>query len=326
MKKLFCLIASLCLLLSGAATIATKNYASAAVENVADNASLIVTASGNEGENGTAAVYGEGEKLSFDMLKTVSGGVMGFISTDKRNVSGEAEGIFYEYSFESGYNYELTFSDGKITISRRDFFADKYETVDTKTVSNGGYLGLYARSDGKKSASFIIDDFVCADKNGVAKIIDRFDIRQPDKRGAISKYSNLGGYIDAYDDIMYTVAFITESGDLIARQKVSEYNHVTFPETPRIDGYRFKEWKGDIKNVVKDGTCVAVYEEGEEPQPSESDSGNTSTNPSSDNNSGKDPDGNSGKRGCGSAVGFTGGLAAIAASAILFIGRKRDDE
>ena len=136
MKKLFCLIASLCLLLSGAATIATKNYASAAVENVADNASLIVTASGNEGENGTAAVYGEGEKLSFDMLKTVSGGVMGFISTDKRNVSGEAEGIFYEYSFESGYNYELTFSDGKIAISRRDFFADKCETVDTKTVSN----------------------------------------------------------------------------------------------------------------------------------------------------------------------------------------------
>lgn len=325
MKKLFCLFASLCLLLSGAAATA-GNYASAAVESIADNASLIATASGNEGENGIAAVYGEGEKLSFDMLKTVSGGTMGFISTDKKNVSGDAEGIFYEYSFESGYNYELAFSDGKVTVSKRDFFADKYEPVDTKTVSKGGYLGVYARSDGKISASFMIDDFVCSDKNGVARIIDRFDIRQSDKRGAISKYTNLGGYIDAYDDIMYTVAFITESGDLIARQKVSEYNHVTFPETPRIDGYRFKEWKGDIKNVVKDGTCVAVYEEGEEPQPSESDSGKTSTNPSSDNNSGKDPDGNSGKKGCGSAVGFTGGLAAIAASAILFIGRKRDDE
>lgn len=325
MKKLFCLFASLCLLLSGAAATA-GNYASAAVESIADNASLIATASGNEGENGIAAVYGEGEKLSFDMLKTVSGGTMGFISTDKKNVSGDAEGIFYEYSFESGYNYELAFSDGKVTVSKRDFFADKYEPVDTKTVSKGGYLGVYARSDGKISASFMIDDFVCSDKNGVARIIDRFDIRQPDKRGAISKYSNLCGYIDAYDDIMYTVAFITESGDLIARQKVSEYNHVTFPEPPRIEGYRFKEWKGDMKNIVKDGTCVAVYEEGEEPEPGESDSGNTSSNPSSDNGSEKISDGNTGKKGCGSAVGFTGGLAAIAASAILFIGRKRDDE
>lgn len=325
MKKLFCLFASLCLLLSGAAATA-GNYASAAVESIADNASLIATASGNEGENGIAAVYGEGEKLSFDMLKTVSGGTMGFISTDKRNVSGDAEGIFYEYSFESGYNYELAFSDGKVTVSKRDFFADKYEPVDTKTVSKGGYLGVYARSDGKISASFMIDDFVCSDKNGVARIIDRFDIRQSDKRGAISKYTNLGGYIDTYDDIMYTVAFITESGDLIARQKVSEYNHVTFPEPPRIEGYRFKEWKGDMKNIVKDGTCVAVYEEGEEPEPGESDSGNTSSNPSSDNGSEKISDGNTGKKGCGSAVGFTGGLAAIAASAILFIGRKRDDE
>lgn len=325
MKKLFCLFASLCLLLSGAAATA-GNYASAAVESIADNASLIATASGNEGENGIAAVYGEGEKLSFDMLKTVSGGTMGFISTDKKNVSGDAEGIFYEYSFESGYNYELAFSDGKVTVSKRDFFADKYEPVDTKTVSKGGYLGVYARSDGKISASFMIDDFVCSDKNGVARIIDRFDIRQSDKRGAISKYTNLGGYIDTYDDIMYTVAFITESGDLIARQKVSEYNHVTFPEPPRIEGYRFKEWKGDMKNIVKDGTCVAVYEEGEEPEPGESDSGNTSSNPSSDNGSEKISDGNTGKKGCGSAVGFTGGLAAIAASAILFIGRKRDDE
>ena len=313
------------MLLSGAASTAGI-HASAAVESIADNASLIATASGNEGENGIAAVYGEGEKLSFDMLKTVSGGTMGFISTDKKNVSGDAEGIFYEYSFESGYNYELAFSDGKVTVSKRDFFADKYETVDTKTVSKGGYLGVYARSDGKISASFMIDDFVCSDKNGVARIIDRFDIRQTDKRGAISKYTNLGGYIDAYDDIMYTVAFVTESGDLIARQKVSEYNHVTFPETPRIEGYRFKEWKGDMKNIVKDGTCVAVYEEGEEPEPSESDSGNTSSNPSSDNGSEKISDGNTGKKGCGSAVGFTGGLAAIAASAILFIGRKRDDE
>lgn len=325
MKKLFCLFASLCLLLSVAAATA-GNYASAAVESIADNASLIATASGNEGENGIAAVYGEGEKLSFDMLKTVSGGTMGFISTDKKNVSGDAEGIFYEYSFESGYNYELAFSDGKVTVSKRDFFADKYEPVDTKTVSKGGYLGVYARSDGKISASFMIDDFVCSDKNGVARIIDRFDIRQSDKRGAISKYTNLGGYIDTYDDIMYTVAFITESGDLIARQKVSEYNHVTFPEPPRIEGYRFKEWKGDMKNIVKDGTCVAVYEEGEEPEPGESDSGNTSSNPSSDNGSEKISDGNTGKKGCGSAVGFTGGLAAIAASAILFIGRKRDDE
>lgn len=325
MKKLFCLFASLCLLLSGAAATA-GNYASAAVESIADNASLIATASGNEGENGIAAVYGEGEKLSFDMLKTVSGGTMGFISTDKKNVSGDTEGIFYEYSFESGYNYELAFSDGKVTVSKRDFFADKYEPVDTKTVSKGGYLGVYARSDGKISASFMIDDFVCSDKNGVARIIDRFDIRQSDKRGAISKYTNLGGYIDTYDDIMYTVAFITESGDLIARQKVSEYNHVTFPEPPRIEGYRFKEWKGDMKNIVKDGTCVAVYEEGEEPEPGESDSGNTSSNPSSDNGSEKISDGNTGKKGCGSAVGFTGGLAAIAASAILFIGRKRDDE
>lgn len=319
------MFASLCLLLSVAAATA-GNYASAAVESIADNASLIATASGNEGENGIAAVYGEGEKLSFDMLNTVSGGTMGFISTDKKNVSGDAEGIFYEYSFESGYNYELAFSDGKVTVSKRDFFADKYEPVDTKTVSKGGYLGVYARSDGKISASFMIDDFVCSDKNGVARIIDRFDIRQSDKRGAISKYTNLGGYIDTYDDIMYTVAFITESGDLIARQKVSEYNHVTFPEPPRIEGYRFKEWKGDMKNIVKDGTCVAVYEEGEEPEPGESDSGNTSSNPSSDNGSEKISDGNTGKKGCGSAVGFTGGLAAIAASAILFIGRKRDDE
>lgn len=321
MKKLLCLIAALTITTVTAITNFTGaafTKAEAAATSLDKNMALIVTACEQNGENGFAAVAGEGTEISFDMLKTADNGKTGIVSAaDKKSVSKNAASV--EYSFESGYNYRLTLSGDKVKISRKGFFENSYRQIAEKSVSAGKVLGVYGLSDGVLSASFIIDNFICHDENGNETVVDRFEKKTAEK-GSLIKSFDCNGYIDVFDDVTYNVSFLTKDGDLIATQTVCKYNYVTLPAAPKKEGYRFVRWVGDTENITADGVCYAEYEEGEEPS---SESGTSASD--SVNGSDNDSDNGGSGRGCGSAV--TGvSVAALAACFVAAVIIKRRNE
>ena len=316
MKRIICLIAALAV---AAFMFAAPTKAQAAVTTIDKNTALIVTACEKGGENGFAAVAGEGREISFDMLKSADNGTTGIITAaDKKNVS--KAGNLTEYSFENGYNYRLTLTGEKVIISKRGFFENVYEKVDEKSVSAGGILGIYALSDGVLSASFIIDDFMCFDENGNETVVDKFDKKTAEK-GSVIKSFDCNGFIDIYDDITYDVSFLTEEGDLIAVETVCKYNHVNFPSAPEKEGFRFVRWTGDTENITSDGACYAVYEEGEEPSSDIDISGKDSVDGS--HTSG---DNGSSKGGCGSSVTGVSAISLAIISAAVVMKRRKGDE
>ena len=104
MRKIFCLIAAFAAAIIAASAL---ERAEAAVTTLDKNLALIVTACEKGGENGFAAVAGEGVEISFDMLKSAENGKTGIVSAaDKKSVSKNADLI--EYSFEGGRPDTLT--------------------------------------------------------------------------------------------------------------------------------------------------------------------------------------------------------------------------
>ncbi len=318
MRKIFCFIAAF-----AAAIIAASAFskAEAAVTTLDKNLALIVTACEKGGENGFAAVAGEGVEISFDMLKSAENGKTGIVSAaDKKSVSKNADLI--EYSFEGGYNYRLTLSGEKVIISKKGFFESTYEKIDEKPLSAGGVLGIYGLSDGVLSASFVIDNFVCFDKNGEQTVADSFGKKTAEK-GSVIKSFDCNGYIDIYSEITYDVSFLTEEGDLIAVQTVCKYNYVTLPAAFEKEGYRFVRWTGDTENITANGAVYAVYEEGEESSVS---SGKGESEESVKNSFPASNNGGSGG-GCGSfASGVPVAAFAAVVSAALIIRRRNGDE
>lgn len=318
MKKILCFIVAFAVAtLSGA----TLFKAEAAVTTLDKNMALIVTACEKGGENGFAAVAGEGTEISFDMLKSAENGKTGIVTAaDKKSVSKNSSLI--EYSFESGYNYRLTLSGDKVIISKRGFFENEYEKIDEKAALSGSVLGVYGLSDGVLSASFVIDNFIGYGESGNEIIVDKFEKKTAEK-GSLIKTSDCNGYIDNFDDITYDVSFLTEDGDLIAVQTVCKYNYVTLPVAPKKEGYRFVKWTGDKENITANGAVYAVYEEGEEPSessdiPESGDSVKTSV--SSDSNGGSGG-------GCGSSVTCVSVAAfALVAAAAVIAKRRNGDE
>lgn len=205
----------------------------------------------------------------------------------------------------------------KVKISRKGFFENSYEQIAEKSVSAGKVLGVYGLSEGVLSASFIIDNFVCFDENGNETVVDGFEKKTAEK-GSLIKAFDCNGYIDVFDDVTYEVSFLTKEGDLIATQTVCKYNHVTLPDAPKKDGYRFVRWIGDTENVTSNGVCYAEYEEGEESSSASGTSGSDSVNGSDNGGS---------KGGCGSVVT----CVSVAAPAVFFVAavimkRRNDDE
>lgn len=319
MKKLLCLIAAFAVVtLSGA----TLFKAEAAVTTLDKNTALIVTACEKGGENGFAAVAGEGTEISFDMLKSAENGKTGIVTAaDKKSVSKNSSLI--EYSFESGYNYRLTLSGDKVIISKRGFFENEYEKIDEKAALSGSVLGVYGLSDGVLSASFVIDNFIGFDESGNEIIVDKFEKKTAEK-GSLIKTSDCNGYIDNFDDITYDVSFLTEEGDLIAVQTVCKYNYATLPVAPKKEGCRFVKWTGDLENITANGAVYAVYEEGEDPSsdssgiPESGDSVKTSVSSGGNGGSGG---------GCGSSVMCVSAAAfALIAAAAVITKRRNGNE
>lgn len=261
-----------------------------------NNYALSITACGNASADGYSAIFGEGKTLTFDMLKTIDKGEIGvFTASDKPtdNLDGAKK---EKVAFKDGFNYKLERSGNKIILSRRGFYDSDYEKVTDVVVTNGGYMGVYVKSDKQFSASCVIDNFVMT--GGSKNVTVTFD----NNKDTSDKLVTLNGFIEKSDKIIYTVSFMTKDGEFIAKQKVSEYNYAALPDAPEKEGYYFKGYTRGYERVTDNVTCYAEYAEGEEPVPPK-------------------PDGND-KKGCGASSAV---LTAVLASALAlaFVGGKR---
>ena len=75
------------------------------------------------------------------------------------------------------------------------------------------------------------------------------------------------GFIEKSDKLIYTVSFMTEEGELIAKQKVSIYNYAALPDAPEKEGYYLKGYTSGYENVTDNVICYAVYGKGKAPTP-----------------------------------------------------------
>lgn len=286
-----------------------------AYENLEANYSLEIVAAGAAGENGFSAVYGNGVSFTFDALNVGERGENGvFVASSESGTSDSSARKLFAVGFEGGYNYRVSAAGGTLTVERSEYRAEKYAPFASFEGADGKFLGIYVMSEGIYSATVCIDDFVCLDDGGKVTVRDGFDKRSRDNVGTIGKITEKYGFINK-SEIFYTVSFLTEDGEVIAKQEVALYNKATLPEAPKKAGYTFKGWTEGYDNVASDVKCFAVYEEGETPV--------NPDNPDDPNQPEKE------KTGCKSSVSSEGCIAAISAAALLlkvFLKRRRSKD
>lgn len=226
-----------------------------------NNYALDMTACGDTEKDGVSVIFAEGKTLTFDMLKTIDNGSIGVFTSQTQPTSALTDADMKEYAFESGFNYKLAYAGGKVTVSKRGFYEEKYAKVSEVTNCLGGYLGIYLKSEKQVSASCIIDNFEMT--GGKKTVISTFD----NNKDQTEKIITGNGFIEKSDKLVYTVSFMTDDGELIAKQKVSVYNYATLPDAPEKEGYYLKGYTSGYENVTDNVICYAVYEKGKEPTP-----------------------------------------------------------
>lgn len=199
-----------------------------------NNYALDMTACGDTEKDGVSVIFAEGKTLTFDMLKTIDNGSIGVFTSQTQPTSNLTDTDMKEYAFESGFNYKLAYAGGKVTVSKRGFYEEKYAKVSEVTNCLGGYLGIYLKSEKQVSASCIIDNFEMT--GGKKTVTSTFD----NNKDQTEKIITGNGFIEKSDKLIYTVSFMTEEGELIAKQKVSIYNYAALPDAPEKEGYYLK--------------------------------------------------------------------------------------
>ena len=220
-----------------------------------NNYALDMTACGDTEKDGVSVIFAEGKTLTFDMLKTIDNGSIGVFTSQTQPTSNLTDTDMKEYAFESGFNYKLAYAGGKVTVSKRGFYEEKYAKVSEVTNCLGGYLGIYLKSEKQVSASCIIDNFEMT--GGKKTVTSTFDNNKDQTEKIIEKS----------DKLIYTVSFMTEEGELIAKQKVSIYNYAALPDAPEKEGYYLKGYTSGYENVTDNVICYAVYGKGKAPTP-----------------------------------------------------------
>lgn len=275
--------------------IGTEVYA---CENIEANYSLEIVAAGNADESGFSAVYGSGAVIAFDALNVSGKGESGvFVASSESVISDSSARKLFAVGFEGGHNYRVKKESGALTVEKSEYRTEKYAPVASFEGAEGSVLGVYVRSDGVYSASIYIDNFTCTDGGGKVIVRDRFDKRSRDNVGTIGKITEKYGFINR-SEISYTVSFLTEEGEVIAKQEVSLHNNAALPAAPEKAGYTFKGWTKGYDNVTSDVKCYAVYEEGEEPDVPD------------------DPEREKDKNGCGAEIRVAPYLLLVAAAVI----------
>ena len=226
-----------------------------------NNYALDMTACGDTEKDGVSVIFAEGKTLTFDMLKTIDNGSIGVFTSQTQPTSNLTDTDMREYAFESGLNYKLAYAGGKVIVSKRGFYEEKYAKVSEVTNCLGGYLGIYLKSEKQVSASCIIDNFEMT--GGKKTVTSTFD----NNKDQTEKIITGNGFIEKSDKLIYTVSFMTEEGELIAKQKVSIYNYAALPDAPEKEGYYLKGYTSGYENVTDNVICYAVYGKGKAPTP-----------------------------------------------------------
>ena len=240
---------------------AKVNAKAADTVTLRNNYALDMTACGDTEKDGVSVIFAEGKTLTFDMLKTIDNGSIGVFTSQTQPTSNLTDTDMKEYAFESGFNYKLAYAGGKVTVSKRGFYEEKYAKVSEVTNCLGGYLGIYLKSEKQVSASCIIDNFeMTGGKKTVASTFDN-------NKDQTEKIITGNGFIEKSDKLIYTVSFMSEEGELIAKQKVSIYNYAALPDAPEKEGYYLKGYTSGYENVTDNVICYAVYGKGKAPTP-----------------------------------------------------------
>lgn len=365
MKKLLFGLASLALsaaALSGVATVQAD-----AASTLADNYGAYVVAAGEtSGGDGWTTYYtkiGDGNGvMTFDLLADNTFGWFGLVCGDVANIGAPD---FLEYAlfgkdvkttlaledaglgFEAGYTYKATFntSGKKISLEKKaigaedEAYASVFEAA--MTVEKSNVIGMAALSDGLDSSTVIIDNLSITDLSGKTTYVDNtFDggTTVKDDSMKIGAYdaetgeTNSIGNVYLHKDMLCTVRFVDESGELLATQKVCLYGSAKAPAAPKKEEYDFVGWSEDINGVRKNMLVYPLYEvHKDEPQSSasEKDEPQSSAKPDStdENSSVGSDEGQSGilalLSGCFGIAAPMSAIGVLTAAGVAMVSKRR---
>lgn len=336
----FCmLIMSLTLVLGGISTAYAASYPE-------DNYGAYIVATGeSSGGDGLTAYYskiGDGNGvMTFDLLHYNGNGWFGIACGNVDNLSNlnELEGYVLsgktnktsltcdkgDFSFIEGNTYRVTFNGGKSLVIESKPIKDagdnfKKELTATMTFSSN-LMGIIAVSDGMKSATAIIDNYSLTALDGSYVYSSNGFNEDEVKQGttkvvsynlSTGEKSSVGGAF-IHKDIMFTVSFVDEAGELLGQQEVCLYGKASGPSVADKGSLVFVGWSMDVTCVTED---MVVYPTFGEPSEDDNEGGTTPSDPSTPQQSSENK-----KRGCGgimTAQAF--GLAVVAA---LLLSNKR---
>ena len=365
MKKILIGIAAL--VLSAATVSGLQTVTSSAATTITDNYGAYVVASGDSADsNGWTTYYtkiGDGNGImTFDLLSVNKFGYFGLICGDAASVNDFDAVKDYvlvgedikttldldtlDFAFEAGHTYKAIFnaSDKKLSLEEKEIGAADEEYVSVfeadTTFTSSNVIGMAALSDGYDSATVIIDNLQISDLKGKSYYVNNtFDGGATVKDGAMKvgcydtatdAAGSVGG-VYLHKDALCTVRFVSESGELIATQKVCWYGSATAPNAPKKSGYDFVGWSEDLNDVRKDMVVYPIYEESKPDASSDT--------PSSDNDSVSDTSStvsaesvensssaSASALNCFSAVGGASVFAILTMAGVALTLKKREDK
>lgn len=312
MKKIWIGIAALAM--SVATVSGVQTVTGSAATTLTDNyGAYVVASSDTAGSNGWTTYYtkiGDGNGvMTFDLLSSNKFGYFGLICGDAANINdfdAVKDYVLFgedvkttldletlDFAFEAGYTYKATFnaSEKMLSLEEKAIGAadEEYVTVfeAATTFASSNVIGMAALSDGYDSATVIIDNLKISDlKEKSYYVNNSFDGGATVKDSAMkvgcydtaTDAAGSVGNVYLHKDALCTVRFVSESGELIATQKVCLYGSAGSPNAPKKTGYDFVGWSEDLNNIRKNMVVFPIYEES---KPEES----TSETPSSDKDS-----------------------------------------
>ena len=332
MKKIFIFIAAL-LFVATAGTFGGRANAFAATAYPEDNYGAYILATGAiSGGDGMTVYYteiGDGNGVvTFDLLSANSAGWFGVVCGDGSKLGKLADIKDYalfgkdvkttldvgniDFKFVSGNTYRATFNakEKKISLDFKEIGADDatYVNVFTAdaTFASSNTVGLAAFSDGTASSTAIIDNLLISDLKGRSYVSNSFNGNATVKDGNMvtlctnpetgAKLTSGVGTVALYKDLLCTVRFMSENGEIVSEQKVCLYGSATAPEVPEKEGYVFDGWSESLNGIRKNTVIYPKYKLAEEPEQSDSDS-----SPSGEA-SGNDTPGSAQNKGCGGVI------------------------
>ena len=321
-----------------------------------DNFGAYIVATGDIGGGDGMTYYyttvGDGNAIVyFDLLHLNSVGNFGFICCDKDKLGSLSQmsdhalfgqtnkatlDLSGDFNFKTGYSYKITVNarQKKITLEEAKTGESDHALIfeADMTAEKTTAIGLAAVSDGTNSCTAIIDNLKITDLKGTVYVSNTFDGGATVKDGSMkilsanpetgAKLTGGVGNVFLHKDLMLSVRFMSEGGEIISEQKVCMYGSATAPEAPRKEGYEFVGWNKSVYGIEKDEVFYPLYkEEGEVESASSSEDVSESEGESERESSSAKPASDNG--GCGGEMAAPAVLSALLGAAFIAFRKRR---